>query len=92
MRPKKPEQAAVARQVAVAEQLRSGFPIPEEESNLKKSGNYQVTLFMPRGRRTENILVKMVDQIRKAENGGKQTSPKKRRKRRRKPKEYSVRY
>jgi hypothetical protein len=94
LRPKKPESAAVTRKVAVGEQLRSGFPIPEEGTNEKKLRNHQVTLFTPRGRRTEDIIVGMIDQIRKTENG-KQEQPlkKNRRKRRcRRPKVYYVRY
>lgn len=51
--------------MAIAEQLRSGFPHPEPGVDQKKGKNELMVneLFTPRSRRTENILISMCDRI-----------------------------
>lgn len=73
-----------AEKMAVAEQLRSGFPHPEPGVDEKKGKkNLMIReLFTPRSRRTENILVEMCDQVDRWEPPG-QKVPKRRSRRRR---------
>jgi hypothetical protein len=79
---KETEPGEIERKAAVAEQLRSGFPIPEKGADEKKSRQKEM-LYLPRGRRTESLFVDMIDQILKAEDRKQKQPPKKNRRKRR---------
>lgn len=74
-----------AEDMAVAEQLRSGFPHPEPGVDQKKGKKELMVreLFIPRCRRTENILVGLCDQLDTWEPPESETPGKRRRRRRR---------
>lgn len=79
MRRKEAEQVRLHKteEMAIVEQLRSGFPHPEAGVDHKK-GKMVRELFRPRGRRTEDILISMCDSL----GGWKPPEPQKSKKKR----------